>query len=298
MISRKLATFSLCILFSIIFFFINAHDLSSPQAIYSQIKDIYQPTLEDYYLIQDYLIIGNSLEEQPVKGLIAVNCDLNTRENCFVIYSSFNKNYPRGLKRLVNYIAKSDYTGHIRYQLGGWPNVEGGSLVLAHVPYAFKASFFKEVQRLGYKRVFWLDTAILPYVSLNEIFQMIEEKGYFAMANTHMIGPWLDPNAAEALGITMEEASNILSCCGGLFGADFTTDIGTKIVDLLYESAFDPQAYFSPRQEQNVLSVILYKLGLSDSLTPISKMAHNKDQINSETLFLIEREFVNELSLK
>ena len=47
---------------------------------------------------------------------------------------------------LVYLLSQSDYKSHILFQLGGWPNTEGGSLVLAHVPYVFKASILKEAQ--------------------------------------------------------------------------------------------------------------------------------------------------------
>lgn len=77
----------------------------------------------------------------------------------------------------------------------------GGSLSLAHVPYAFKASFFKEAQAKGFKRALWLDTAILPVVSLNTIFNMIQETGYFSMANSHNIGPYMTSPAIQAFGI-------------------------------------------------------------------------------------------------
>ncbi|WP_068471355.1 hypothetical protein [Candidatus Protochlamydia phocaeensis] len=299
--------------------FLAAEDALSPSDIYEEIADIYHPTLDDYRLIQNYLtngyrpitarlrdyepnarnfkIIGETEDELPSSGLIAVNSEESERENCLVAYSSFNKNYPRGLARLVNFVAKSDFKGHILYRLGGWPNVEGGSLVLAHVPYAFKVSFLKEAQRLGYKRAFWLDTAVLPYVSLNTIFKMIEEKGYFVLGNSHMIGPYMDPQAAAALGVTMEEANHIPSCSAGIFGVDFTSEIGAKIVDLWYNAALDPNAFFSPRSDQNALSVILYQLGISDFIS-IDRMAHNKNQINANTLIVIEREFVNELSLQ
>ncbi|HNA61599.1 MAG TPA: hypothetical protein PKW79_00780 [Rhabdochlamydiaceae bacterium] len=103
-----------------------------------------------------------------------------------------NKSFPKGLRRLVEAIAKSDFKGHILYQVGGWPNVEAGDLSLVDVPYAFKVSFFREAKRLGYQRALWLDTSILPVVSLNQIFAMIEEDGYFVMGNNWMLQPFMD----------------------------------------------------------------------------------------------------------
>ena len=310
--------FKLAFCFHIIFAAFLCAQASEEDQVYSQIQDIYHPSLDDYRLIQNYLtngvrsniqrlndylpnarnfkIIGDSPEELPQTGLVTVNCDESLKENCIITYSSFNKNYPRGMKRLVNLVAQSDFIGHVLYRLGGWPNAEGGSLVLAHVPYAFKVSFLKEAQRLGYKRAFWLDTAIVPVVSLNEIFKIIEEKGYFIMGNSHNIGPYMDPRAAKALGIPMEETFDVPSCSAGIFGVDFTNEKGLQIVDAWYKAAFDKDAFFSPRSDQNALSVILYQSGIHD-LVNINRLAHNKDQVGPHTLLKIEREYVNELSL-
>lgn len=297
-----------------------ADDHYAPVEVYEQVSNLYNPTEEDYRLIQNYIthgersiisrlqdyypnarnfkIIGDTPEELPQQGLIAVNCDENQRENCVVLYASFNKNYPRGLKRLVNLIAQSDFKGHILYHLGGWPNVEGGSLRLAHVPYAFKVSALKEAEQLGFKRGFWLDTAIKPYVSLNAIFEIIEQKGYFIMGNSHMIGPYLHPDVANAFAIPFEETFQIPICSAGITGIDFTNKTGSQILHKWYQAACNPIAFFSPRSDQNALSIILYQMGLSHQMVSIERLAHNPRQIRSDTLLLIEREYVNELSLQ
>ncbi len=241
-------------------------------------------------------IIGPSPNEKPVYGEIAVNCEESDRENCLIVYASFNKNYPRGAMRLVNFVKNSDFKGHILYRLGGWPDIEGGSLRLAHVPYAFKVSFFREARSKGYKRALWLDTSILPVVSLNTIFDMIAADGFFSMGNSHNIGPYMSKPAIDAFGITLEEAHEIPSCSAGITGIDFTSSVGNKIVDQWYQAAQNKVAFFSPRSDQNALSIILYKLGLKSQ--PVTRLAHNRDQINKNTLLLIEREYVNELSLK
>jgi hypothetical protein len=281
--------------------------------IYKELSSITHPTIRDLGLVQHYLtygerpllkyledyqasarnfkLIGQLPNEFPQYGEIAVNCSPDDRENCVLIYSSFNKKYPKGLKRLVDVISKSDFKGHVLYRLGGWPDLETGSLVLAHVPYAFKVCFFREAQRKGYKRVFWMDTSLLPYVSLNKIFEMIQENGYFAMGNAHTVGPYMRHPAIDAFGIRLQQANHIPSCSAGIFGVDFTSQIGPKIIDAWYQAAQNEVAFFSPRSDQNALSIILYKLGLT--LCPISRLAHNPSEINSETLLLIQREYVH-----
>jgi glycosyltransferase involved in cell wall biosynthesis len=275
-----------------------------PASIYSQIADITHPTLSDYRLIQNYLastdrglrgmkLMGTSAEETPRKGKVHINCDLTDKENCVILYSTFNRNYPLGLKRLLKHIIDSDFKGHVLYQLGGWPDEEGGSLPLAHVPYAFKASFFKRAQREGFKRVLWLDAAVLPLVSLNEIFGMIEEKGYFVMGNSHQIGPYMTPEAAAYFGLTLDQTHQIPSCSAGLFGLDLTQDKPRELLDLWYRAAFDKDAFFSPRADQNALSILLDQFAFFD-LTDIRRMPHAEvgDPIQPDSLFYLDRIFV------
>jgi hypothetical protein len=255
-------------------------------------------------------IIGSRENELPCFEIIAVNTDIEDKENCLVLYASFNLHYPDGLKRIINLVKNSDFKGHILYHLGGWPDLEGGSLKLAHVPHAFKVCCFKEAQRLGYKRVLWLDSSVVPLVSLNVIFQMIEEKGYFAIRNCHQVGPYCNKAAASYFGYTLEQTNHILSCQSGFLGVDFTTQMGNKIIDLWYTAAKDENAFYSARSDQTVLSLILHKL----NLTLIPDLTEN-DLIRSyprhdthifdltesnlmrpyprhDTLFIVDRSFV------
>lgn len=285
--------------------------------IYSLIKDIKHPTLADYRLIQNYLshgkrenlhLLGDTVdgmrqfkildahqEDLPKSHILYVNSKPSEIENCVLIYSSFNRNYPKGLERLVNQIKESDFKGHVLYQTGGWPNLEEGSLVLAHVPYAFKVCFFKEAQRLGYKRALWLDTALSPVVSLNTIFQMIKDKGYFVFGNSpHMCGTFMNPKAMAAFGLTVEEASKIPCCSAGIFGVDFENEKAAKVIDLLYKAAQHKDAFFSRRSDQNALSIILYQQGMTD-LISLDRLPHTElgQKIQPDSLFVLDRLFVH-----
>ncbi len=280
---------------------------------YQQIEDIRHPTLHDYHFLQNYLsygrrpnldrledmysamrairFIGDTPEEFPRKGMFAVNCDENDRENCILVYATFNRNYPMGLQRLITLLRNSNYKGHILFRLGGWPNVENGSLILSHVPYAFKVCFFKEAQSLGFKRALWLDTAVVPLVSMNAIFDKIENKGYFIMGCDQIIGRFCNSTAAAYFGMTHEQTYDIQSCSAGLFGVDFTQRMGTTLLDSWYRAAHDPDAFFSSRSDQNALSMILYQNNI-DEYTSMDLMPHSKQEIKPNSLFWLDREFV------
>lgn len=242
--------------------------------------------------IRKFRIIGDKPDEMPEQGTVPVNCSADERENCLIVYASLNKGFPLGVKRLVNYVKNSDFKGHILYRIGGWPNVEEGDLKLAHVPYAFKPCFFREAKRLGYQRALWLDASILPRVSLNSIFDEIQRKGYFVMGGSGAIAPFMNEQAARDLNVTLDECSAIPSCSAGLFGVDFTNETASKSIDLWYQAAKAPYAFFSPRSDQNALSVILHHLGMRDFVS-IETLAETHREIPKGALFIIDRGFVH-----
>jgi hypothetical protein len=280
---------------------------------YGQVRDIYNPSNEDYATIQKFLtkgrrpalakfgdlqkrvknfcIIGPTEKETPRSGIIAVNCSEDDKENCLLVYASFNKSYPKGLERLVDAVAKSDFKGHILYRIGGWPNVEEGDLKLAHVPYAFKPCFFREAKRLGYKRALWLDTSVMPVVSLNQIFETIKSKGYFAIGNGQFIGPLMNKEAASSLGATLEECAKIPSISSGLFGVDFSKEKANLAVLKWYQAARDVTPFFSPRSDQNVVSILLYQLDMRE-WAPKTVLAEGSEPLSETTLFTLDRGFV------
>lgn len=298
--------------FSFIYCFVPAQWWTERIA-YGQVRDIYNPRPEDYQALQKFLtqarrpalarlgdmekrvrhlcLIGKSKEELPQFGQVAVNCSEEMRENCLIVYASFNKGYPKGLKRLVDEVSKSDFKGHILYRIGGWPNVEEGDLTLAHIPYAFKPCFFREAQRLGYQRVLWLDTSILPIVSLNRIFEEIKAKGYFAVGNDQYVAPFMNEPAAAALKVTLQECEKIPSCSAGIFGVDFSDEKAALVISKWYQAARDHDPFFSPRSDQNALSVILYQQNMQN-WAPLDAKAEALEPFTVNTLFKIDRGFV------
>lgn len=277
-----------------------------------QIEDLHHPTLKDYQVMQKLIgkssfiaqlkdfrkraqikMVGKSQGEIPQQGMLAVNCAETEKENCVILYATYNKNYAAGLKRLVDHIAKSDFKGHILYRIGGWPNTEAGDFALAPVPYAFKVCFFREAQRLGYKRVLWLDSSIIPLISLNTIFRQIEGQGYLVMGNSFMVGPLFNEKAADFFKISFDKTFQIPSCSSGIFGLDFSHPIALRALSLWYEAAKDPCAFYSARPDQNSLSLILHALEMKNWLS-IDTLAHGKEKIHEGSLFLIERDFVQD----
>lgn len=209
--------------------------------IYAQVADITDPTDEDYKLIQDYISNGTipymnriidwrrqhyardfilyNGTNKIVRKFNFMNCKKKDRENCIVLYASFTGDYKKKLKQLVKEIKKSDYIGHILYYYGGWPNIEEGDLCLSHVPNAFRISSIREAKRLGFKRVLWLDCDVTPVISLNTIFDRIEQNGIFAYLMPYSLRA-LCPRGEHitAFNLTLEQANNSFTIHTSILG--------------------------------------------------------------------------------
>jgi len=279
---------------------------------YKHIGAIRHPTAADYRTIQNHLhkgkrpllhhlkdctskarhvrLIGRRLHEVPQYGRVVVNVAEEDRDCCLLLYASYNKNYPAALYRLLERIKASDYRGHILFRIGGWPNAEEGDLLLSRVPYAFKVCFFREAERLGYKKAFWLDTSVVPLISLNDCFARIAERGYLAVGNVHTVGPFFNKVAAKALKISLEESFSIPSISAGILGFDFSHALAQEALHRWYIAAKETPAFFSARPEQNALSVIFYTLGMTDWI-PVQRMAQNMALIEPDSLFVLDRHF-------
>ena len=274
--------------------------------IYSQITDIYHPTEQDFLLIQEYLahgtrpfisrldpwqylekarnfrLLGRTPSEKIESGIIPVNCDENWKENCILIYSSFNYLYPECAKTMIELIRKSDFKGHILYRIGGWPDVLGGNLILAHIPFAFKICFFREAERLGYKNALWLDASVVPINSLNNSLQIIEKQGYISFVTNYNLQDYSNREAIAAMGVNYEEARQIPLYLAGLIGFNFGNDLAQKALSLWYEiTKYNKEASYSARQELCVISSILHRLGMPNFSFYTNKITWDKTEATS-----------------
>ena len=281
--------------------------------IYHELSSLTNPTEQDWFILQknleerkdsnsqiekdpknglnkrvlNFKLIGKKPSEKPSSGEVFVNCDKDFRKQCIILYSSFNRNYPAGLKKLVDRLENSTYQGHILWKLGGWPDLEGGSLKLAHVPYAFKPCFFKEAQKKGYEKVLWLDCSMIPVDTVQHTFDIIDKKGYICFEESHFIGPYMNEEVANEFGLSLEETHKIKSCLGGNIGINFSHEKGVEFFEKWHEAAQSPVAFFSPRHDQNAIAIIIYQLGLE--MEPFSRIALDQSEVTKESLFILDR---------
>lgn len=279
----------------ILFFFLPLFGLWSSPPIYNEIRDLKHPTWFDYKKIQKYLKKGDREElkrlqqaiepggtlydydkrmrrfslvgKWPWQGakfkIIPFQCSPEDKKICVVSYASYNKHYPRGIEEIKKCLKKVGFKGHFIYRIGGWPDLEEGSLKLAHVPYAFKPCFIKEVQRMGYESVIWLDASIRPMKSLDPLLKTLEAQGYFFYLSGHTLAPYCTREVMGAMNEPVENAKVIPSVAAGLFGLNLRHPLGAQLLDSWYRAALQETPFFSPRPDQNPLSVLAYQMKMT-----------------------------------
>jgi hypothetical protein len=291
------------------------------ERVYRSIQDITHPTTEDYLRLQEYLshgkraylkllgqnirpdfvgnyderarkfrLIGPTKEEMPLSETICYHCSLEDKDVCILSYASYNKNYKRGIERLKQVLQKMGYKGHFVYQIGGWPNLSEKSLRFAHVPYAFKTFFFRELQKKGYKKVLWLDCSILPLQPLDFVFATLEKQGYFGYATSHPVGDYINRHVLDSFHLSYQEACTIKTVETGILGLDFSKPIAHKILDL-WEESLKNGGFLSSRPEQNAFSIIAHRLGLFH-WEDASKRPCNKEEISPDAAFFVDWAYI------
>lgn len=251
--------------------------------------DELEDTKESYTSLR---VIGKTAKELPKFEKLYLRCGASERENCIILYASYNLNYPKGLERLIKIISDSDFRGHVYYRIGGWPNAADGGLDYIDTPYGFKFCAFKEAQKEEYKRVLWMDASIIPVASLNAVFNnMIRKQGYFVQANNHNVGEYMNERCAKAFGITLQDTDNMLSCSAAVIGIDFTHEKGKEFFAAWEAMLKKPEASYSARSDQNLISIVLHQLGMT-SFAPARTMATSLRKVKWDTLFVTDRGFV------
>jgi hypothetical protein len=244
--------------------------------------------LSDYRCrLRRFRLIGKHFWNRPSFGIVPIGCSSEEKDICIITYASFNKRYPDSVDGLKRQLEKIGFKGHFLYRIGGWPDLEGGSLTLAHVPYAFKPCFFREAKRLGYRLVLWLDSSIRPLKSLEGVFSAIEDRGYFWYSSGTRLARYCNRQAIEWFGYSAEDAREIESLAAGVIGLNLDHPKGSFILDEWMDAARAETGFYSARPEQNALSILAYRYGL-DEWERSPSIAWNHELLHDETLFLVD----------
>jgi len=303
-------------------FFFYSSCRNSKKDPYSSIKDIKNPTFRDFLKIQKHLkkdkreylklfsisakkgsnlqdenylkkakefrFVGKKRQMKPIFEKLYFNTSKDDKKRCIICYASFNKNYPDGIERIKKALSLIGYKGHFIYRIGSWPNLEENSLRYCHVLFAFKPFFFREIKNMGYKNVLWLDSAILPLQSLDNVFEKIEKNGYFGYRANFILSEYTNDFVLNLFDVTPKIANSIETKEAGILGLNLESFIGNTILDKWQLSAQNG-GFYSARHDQNALSLIAYKLDLKKFEDSNISRPSEIENITKESIFLLDR---------
>lgn len=102
-------------------------------------------------------------------------------DNCIVNCCPYNMKYPELVNEIPKTLETLGFNGYFFYLVGGYPNPTGKEIKFAGVPYCFKIFMMLEAQQLGFSKVLWLDSAVLPLKDITPVFEKIQTNGCFLM---------------------------------------------------------------------------------------------------------------------
>lgn len=253
--------------------------------LWDSITDMNQPTVKEYQNIEKYLKEGRRAyldaitdmtrlaqmrrfqlvgpkEEMPICERYSFNVDEKSEQRCILLFASRNGIYPDKARKVLEEISQCGFKGHVLMRIGGFPNTAHGGLKICHVPFAFKASFLKEAQLLGYKEILWIDTAMHPLTNLEAIFFAIRKQGYFFTnvgslldnGNTHL------PEAAATLGVTPQFYDQIPHISSSIIGLNMENPLSIQLLDEWLTAAEKVYPYMTCWPEELSLSIIAWRL--------------------------------------
>jgi hypothetical protein len=216
------------------------------------LKDFHNRTMQGARQV----LIDRSQGLFPSTHLISIN---GGGQDCIVLRSTFNKNYPQMARSLIQALEEIGFQGVVYYREGGIPNPTGREVRYAAVPYAFKIFTLLEAYQKGYKNLLWLDTAVYPSKNPNYLFRMIE-KDELLVDWVHRQKNGMLPKVQELLfekaGL---EKPHLMHARGGIFGIKMDAPWVDSFLKDFYEMAELGIPFLSCFPEESVLSALFYK---------------------------------------
>jgi hypothetical protein len=280
-----------------------------------QISDWLHPTINDYRQLQNYLsnaprpeliytnYPGTTFRSQRIRNfrliddgenpefkILYLNGDPSNKTNCIVTYISYNGTYKKGLSTLIKCLETVGFNGHVIYRIGGWPDVEEGSLELFDVPYVFKIFSIMEAKRLGYKNCMWLDVSYKILKPLDEIFDHIDHFGvYFQCSSDYSNKSHIQEFATNALGFSLSEFLKLPAVSASVVGVGLHHLVGESFLNSWFEMARGRIGFLSFIPEQAPLCALAERLQLWSFAGNKKHYVSSSKEISSDTVLFLDR---------
>lgn len=98
-------------------------------------------------------------------------------------------------------------------------------------PYAFKPYAFRRARELGHDQALWLDASCWLRKPLLDVWQVVDDLGYYLESDGNWVGEWISDNALNLLGLTRDETMRMPLIEGKLIGLDFRDETANAWLD-------------------------------------------------------------------
>ncbi|MBS0627460.1 MAG: hypothetical protein JSS09_04540 [Verrucomicrobia bacterium] len=232
-------------------------------------------------------LINPSLQKKPVKKLIKIN---EGGDHCIVSFASYDGIYPDLLDSMEKALKKTGFNGHFLFFKGGFPNPTGKEIRYCAIPYCFKIFALLEAKKLGFHKVLWLDTALLPLKDLTPIFEEIEKTGCFFHPRKNA-KRYLLPQTRDILlketGVDMYKETCIRA---RIIGLDLQASKVDSLIQDYYRMVELGTPFLSCFPEEFVLGALIQKSKENWTFQPFKNLVMNERKLHEKDLTWTEQE--------
>lgn len=214
------------------------------------------------------VLIDPNLDDLPTLNLQKIG---NGSGNCIVTFASCNGPYPSLVAQIPDALRSTGFNGYFLSLVGGFPNPTGQEIQYAGVPYSFKIFMMLEAQQLGFDRVLWLDSAMLPLQDPSPLFDLIDKNGsLFIGGQTAKSGstPFFTETHQLLHRLTNVDFLEETSIIGCVFGLRMNSGKMQRFLDEYYRMVKLGTPFLSCFPEEIVLATIIAKVNRDDLYDP------------------------------
>lgn len=158
--------------------------------------------------------------------------------------------YLKGVDRLVASLKQVGWSGNDhQHGIMARKSVPKGCPDPKAVRCAFKYYLMKEAEAAGFTQLLWMDASFWAVRSLEPIFDVIDQQGWYLVKQGWNTGQWCCDSALKPLGITREEAFKIYQLVGGFVGINLEHEKGKRFLDEMFRLAVEKTAFVGVRSK-------------------------------------------------
>lgn len=178
---------------------------------------------------------------------------------CFISFCSYNKSYPAMMQAIPKALQETGFNGYFLYQVGGYPNPTGKETLFAGVPYAFKMFMMLEAYKLGFSKIIWIDSAVVPLNDPSPLFSALDSSEiYFYGTYSDEYKPCLFPSIQQELkNLTGTDVLGESHVYAPIIGFNMDSENVHKLIKSYYKIAAKGTPFISCAPEEFVLTAIV-----------------------------------------